>query len=73
MWTEGMPRSVGQWTGLAVTLIIALGCDRDVFYALPIGVLAGGVAAGLVALDDWRIAASQKPSVLRARSTAVPD
>ena len=68
-----MPRNVGQWTGLAVTLVIALGCDRDVFYALPIGVLASVLAAGLVALDDWRIAASRKPNLLRPRSTVLRD
>jgi hypothetical protein len=67
---EFMPRSVGQWTGLAVTLIVALGCDRDVFYALPIGILAGAVAAGLVALDDWRAATIRKPAMAR-QSTPV--
>ena len=49
-----MPKTTAQWTGLAVTLIIALGCDRDVFYALPIGVMAGGIAAGLIAFDESR-------------------
>lgn len=69
-----MPRNVAQWTGLAVTLIIALGCDRDVFYALPIGIMAGAVAAGLVALDDWRIAAAgRKPGPLRPSPTVIRD
>lgn len=50
-----MPRSVAQWTALFVTAIIALGCDRDVFYAIPIGVLAGAMAGGLIALDEYRL------------------
>jgi len=50
-----MPRNVAQWTGLLVTAIVALGCDRDVFYALPIGALAGAIAGGLIALDEYRL------------------
>lgn len=52
---QRMPRNVAQWTGLLVTAIIALGCDRDVFYALPIGALAGAIAGGLIALDEYRL------------------
>ncbi|HEX4533745.1 MAG TPA: hypothetical protein VH000_05900 [Rhizomicrobium sp.] len=49
-----MPRNVGQWTGLIVTTIIVLGCDLDVLYAVPLGILAGALATYFVALSDER-------------------
>jgi hypothetical protein len=50
-----MPRNVAQWTGLTVTAIVGLGCDRDVMWALPLGILAGVLASLMVALDERRI------------------
>ena len=35
-----MPKNVAQWTGLAVTAIVVLGCDMDVVYAVPLGAVA---------------------------------
>jgi len=49
-----MPKNVAQWTGLAVTAIIVFGCDKDVIYAMPLGVMAGALATLLVALDEQR-------------------
>ncbi|HEX3666241.1 MAG TPA: hypothetical protein VHU23_13535 [Rhizomicrobium sp.] len=43
-----MPRSMAQWTGFAVTLIVVLGRDTDIFAAVPLG-LAAGLLAGLLA------------------------
>ncbi len=43
-----MPRNAAQWTGFAVTLVIVLGRDTDIFAALPLG-LAAGILAGLLA------------------------
>lgn len=43
-----MPRSAAQWTGFAVTLIIVLGRDTDIFAAMPLG-LAAGIMASLFA------------------------
>jgi hypothetical protein len=43
-----MPRNAAQWTGFAVTLIIVLGRDSDIFAAIPLG-LAAGVLASLFA------------------------
>ena len=43
-----MPRSAAQWTGFAVTLIIVLGRDADIFVAIPLG-LAAGIFVGLFA------------------------
>ena len=49
-----MPKSVAQVAGLIVTTIVVLGCDMDVVYAVPLGVMAGGLAAFFVALSDNR-------------------
>jgi hypothetical protein len=43
-----MPRNAAQWTGFAVTLIIVLGRDTDIFAAIPLG-LAAGILASLFA------------------------
>jgi hypothetical protein len=52
-----MPKHIGQWTGLAVTAIVVLGCDIDVIYAVPLGIMAGALATFFVALADARMAA----------------
>ena len=49
-----MPKSVAQWTGLAVTAIVVLGCDIDVVYAMPLGVFAGAMATFFVSLAEHR-------------------
>ena len=56
-----MPRTVVQWTGLAVTAIVVFGCDLDVITAMPLGLLAGAVAAAVIGLDDLRRAGSLRP------------
>lgn len=56
-----MPKTVAQWTGLAVTAIIVFGCDLDVLYALPLGLLAGAVATAVIELDDLFRAGSLRP------------
>jgi len=47
-----MPKNVAQWTGLAVTAIVVLGCDVDVLYAVPLGVFAGALATFFVSLAE---------------------
>jgi hypothetical protein len=47
-----MPKNVAQWTGLAVTAIVVLGCDMDVLYAVPLGVFAGALATFFVSLAE---------------------
>ena len=47
-----MPKNVAQITGIVVTAIIVMGTDMDVFYAMPLGILAGGLATFFVALSD---------------------
>jgi hypothetical protein len=60
-----MPKNVAQWTGLTVTAIIGLGCDRDVIWALPLGILAGVLASLVVELDERRLTVS--PIRIRSR------
>ncbi|HEY2069057.1 MAG TPA: hypothetical protein VGG48_05845 [Rhizomicrobium sp.] len=50
-----MPRNVAQFTGLIVTTIVVLGCDLDVLYAVPLGLMAGSLATFFVALSDARV------------------
>ena len=52
-----MPKNVAQWTGLAVTAIVVLGCDMDVLYAVPLGVFAGALATFFVSLSGCASAA----------------
>jgi len=47
-----MPTSLAQWTGLAVTVIVVLGSDMDVVYAVPLGFLAGALATFFAALAE---------------------
>ena len=59
-----MPKTVAQWTGLAVTSIIVFGCDLDVIYAMPMGILAGAMATFFISLDDQRRAAAAKATAV---------
>ena len=47
-----MPKNIAQWTGIIVTSIVVLGCDMDVLYAVPLGILAGAMATFFMALAD---------------------
>ena len=49
-----MPKNVAQITGVIVTAIIVFGTDTDVFYAMPLGIMAGALATFFVALADER-------------------
>ena len=49
-----MPKNVAQFTGIIVTAIIVFGTDMDVFYAMPLGIVAGALATFFVALSDNR-------------------
>jgi hypothetical protein len=55
-----MPKNIGQWTGMMVTTIIVLGCDMDVLYAMPLGIMAGALATFFVTLADQRETARAK-------------
>jgi len=49
-----MPRNVAQVAGIIVTAIIVFGTDMDVFYAMPLGIMAGALATFFVAVSDNR-------------------
>ncbi len=51
-----MPNNIGQWTSMAMTAIIVFGCDLDVAYAMPLGILAGILATFFAALAESHIA-----------------
>ena len=47
-----MPKSLAQWTGMIVTTIVVLGCDMDVLYAVPLGIMAGALATFFMTLAE---------------------
>lgn len=51
-----MPK-FAQITGMVVTSIVVFGTDTDVLLAVPLGLLAGGLATFFVSLSDYRDAA----------------
>ncbi len=50
-----MPKNVAQFVSLIVTTIVVLGCDMDVVYAVPLGLMAGAMATFFVALSAERV------------------
>ena len=49
-----MPTHVAQWAGIAVTAIIVLGCDANVFIAMPLGIFAGALATFFISLSEHK-------------------
>lgn len=49
-----MPKNIAQWTAITVTAIVVLGCDANMFYAMPLGVFAGALATFFVSLAEAR-------------------
>jgi hypothetical protein len=49
-----MPKSVAHLTGIIVTGIVVFGTDLEVYYAVPLGVLAGALATFFVSLAEAR-------------------
>ena len=47
-----IPKSVAQLTGVVVASIVAFGTDLEVYYAVPLGVLAGALAMFFVSLTE---------------------
>jgi hypothetical protein len=43
-----------QWIGIAVTVIVVLGNDLDVVYAVPLGVFASALATLFAELPNLR-------------------
>lgn len=55
-----IPKSVAQLTGVLVAGIVAFGTDIEVYYAVPLGVLAGGLAMFFVSLSEAQDAYRQR-------------
>jgi len=53
-----MPR-FAQITSVIVTSIVVFGTDTDVLLAVPLGILAGGLAIFFVSLSEYRDAAKK--------------
>ncbi len=51
-----MPRTPAQMTGMLVTAFIAFGTDMDVFYSVPLGVMAGMITVFFVTVGELRLA-----------------
>jgi hypothetical protein len=45
-------QKMAQLTGMIVTSIVVLGTDTDVLWAVPLGILAGGLATFFMALAE---------------------
>ena len=52
-----MPRTLAQWTGVAVTAIVVSGSDMDLLYAVPLGIFAGALATFFSALAEATVPA----------------
>jgi hypothetical protein len=48
-----------QITGMIVTSIVVFGTDTDILLAIPLGILAGGLATFFVSLSESREAANR--------------
>jgi hypothetical protein len=55
-----MPK-FAQITGMIVTSIVVLGTETDILLAIPLGILAGGLATFFVALSENRTAVKSGP------------
>jgi hypothetical protein len=51
---------LAQLTGMIVTSIVVLGTDTDVLWAVPLGILAGGLATFFMALADSKLQAKSE-------------
>jgi hypothetical protein len=49
-----VPKDIAEWTGVFVTAAIVAGTDKDVIYAMPLGVLAGSLCGLFIVLADHR-------------------
>ena len=54
-----MPK-FAQITGMIVTTIVVFGTDTDVLLAVPLGILAGGLATFFVALSENKRSANSE-------------
>jgi hypothetical protein len=58
-----MPKTLAQWTGVAVTAIVVSGSDIDILFAVPLGIFAGALATFFSSLAEATIPASKPRKV----------
>ena len=54
-----MPKTLAQWTGVAVTAIVVSGSDMDILYAVPLGIFAGALATFFSSLAEYAFPAAR--------------
>ena len=52
-----MPKTLAQWTGVAVTAIVVSGSDMDLLFAVPLGIFAGALATFFSSLAESAVPA----------------
>jgi hypothetical protein len=55
-----MPRTLAQWTGVAVTAIVVSGSDMDILFAVPLGIFAGALATLFSSFGERAVPAARK-------------
>ena len=55
-----MPKTLAQWTGVAVTAIVVAGSDTDLLLAVPLGIFAGALATFFSSLADAAVPAAKQ-------------
>ena len=69
-----MPKTIAQWAGFAVTMIIVLGRDADVLTAIPLGIATGMLATlfqAALRLQPWPVALAAVGRPLAVAANAV--
>ena len=64
-----MPQTVAQFMGVLVTVLVVLGTDVDVLFAVPLGIFAGVLTMYLASIPR---AVPRMKAVLRRRTTKPP-
>ena len=58
-----MPKTLAQWTGVAVTAIVVSGSDADLLLAVPLGIFAGALATFFSTVAELTIPAAKPQKV----------
>jgi hypothetical protein len=58
-----LPKTLAQWTGVAVTAIVVSGSDMDLLLAIPLGIFAGALATFFSTFAEATIPAARPRKV----------
>jgi hypothetical protein len=58
-----LPKTLAQWTGVAVTTIVVSGSDMDLLIAVPLGIFAGALATFFSTLAEVTVPAARPRKV----------